>query len=196
MARPQEFDTAAAIQAAMSAFWKRGYESTSIDTLVRAMRINRSSLYNAFGDKENVFTQALDCYDDAVVTTLLAEMEGGKEGLAAIQRYFRVIANYHATEEGRKGCLMTNSATSSACNIRAVRSRLRSHLRRLERAFLKALERARSLGEIPDNAPVSELAQFLTTFVQGMQVIARISPERKFLDAVVSRAIESVRAEK
>lgn len=193
MPRPQEFDTDAAIAAATNTFWRRGYESTSVDALVRAMGINRSSLYNAFGDKQNVFARALDYYDETVVSDLLGEMEREEGGLEAIERYLRRIAEYHASPEGRRGCLMTNSATSSACGIREVRSRVRSHVRRLERAFLRALERAKKRGEISASAPVAKLARFLATFVQGMQVIAKARPERAFLDDIVNVGLSSIR---
>ena len=49
---------------AMHVFWAKGYEGASLSNLTRAMRINRPSLYAAFGNKEQLFRKVLDRYMD------------------------------------------------------------------------------------------------------------------------------------
>ena len=46
----------------MHVFWAKGYEGASLSNLTRAMRINRPSLYAAFGNKEELFRKVLDRY--------------------------------------------------------------------------------------------------------------------------------------
>jgi AcrR family transcriptional regulator len=53
--RPHAFDPGAALERAMHVFWAKGYEGASLSDLTRAMRINRPSLYAAFGNKEELF---------------------------------------------------------------------------------------------------------------------------------------------
>jgi len=60
MARPKEFDQAAALETAMEVFWTRGYEATTMGDLRKAIGIGRQSLYDTFGDKEQLFAAALD----------------------------------------------------------------------------------------------------------------------------------------
>ena len=61
--RPREFDTDDALGAALRVFWQKGYEGASLSDLTDAMGITRPSLYAAFGNKENLFRQALDLYE-------------------------------------------------------------------------------------------------------------------------------------
>src|ERR1700724_4197628 len=65
--RPRAFDPAAALDRAMHVFWAKGYEGASLSNLTRAMRINRPSLYAAFGNKEQLFGKVLDRYMDGPV---------------------------------------------------------------------------------------------------------------------------------
>ena len=44
--RPSAFDRTEAVNRAMKLFWEHGYEGTSFDQLVQAMRISPSSFYN------------------------------------------------------------------------------------------------------------------------------------------------------
>ena len=65
--RPRAFDPDAALERAMHVFWAKGYEGASLSNLTRAMRINRPSLYAAFGNKELLFRKVLDRYMDGPV---------------------------------------------------------------------------------------------------------------------------------
>lgn len=62
MARTREFDTEAAVTAAMQAFRRTGYGGTSVRDLANAMEIGSGSIYAAFGSKEGLYLAALDLY--------------------------------------------------------------------------------------------------------------------------------------
>ena len=60
--RPRAFDEDQAIDSAMRVFWEKSYEGATIADLTEAMRINRSSMYTAFGDKESIFRRVMERY--------------------------------------------------------------------------------------------------------------------------------------
>src|SRR5260370_17028975 len=60
--RPRAFDPDVALERAMHVFWAKGYEGAALSDLTAAMRINRPSLYAAFGNKEQLFRKVLDRY--------------------------------------------------------------------------------------------------------------------------------------
>ena len=62
MARPKEFDQDKALDKAMTLFWQKGYEATSIQDLVDHLGIGRRSLYDTFKSKHDLFIAALDRY--------------------------------------------------------------------------------------------------------------------------------------
>ena len=63
MGRPREFDVDEALEQAMLVFWEHGYEGAGLAQLETAMGITRTSMYAAFGNKEQLFRKALQRYD-------------------------------------------------------------------------------------------------------------------------------------
>ena len=68
--RPLEFDPNAALEAAMHQFWSKGYEHTSLQDLVTAMNLSKSSLYQAFGSKQQLLQRCLGRYADQFAAQL------------------------------------------------------------------------------------------------------------------------------
>ncbi len=178
----------------MRAFWRRGYTATSVDDLVTAMGINRSSMYHAFGGKPRLFLAALRRYEEQVVDVMLGELETSEEGVAALRRFFARLVSYLASPEGCHGCLVTNSATELAVHAPGARKAIRRLIGRMERAFYGALARAVARREIAPHAPIRDLARHLTSVAQGMQVIARIAPGAPYLQSLARSALGVVRA--
>lgn len=56
--RPRNFDAGEVLQQVQDAFWKGGFEGTSIGDLTCATGLNRPSLYGAFGDKHALYVHA------------------------------------------------------------------------------------------------------------------------------------------
>ena len=63
MGRSKEFDTDKALIQAMELFWSNGYEKTSIQDLLDVMGIHRKSLYDTFGDKHELYMEAVKRYN-------------------------------------------------------------------------------------------------------------------------------------
>jgi TetR/AcrR family transcriptional repressor of nem operon len=62
MGRPRRFSEETVLQVAATVFVRGGYEGTSIDDLVQALKLHRGSLYNAFGSKHGLFLAVLRRY--------------------------------------------------------------------------------------------------------------------------------------
>jgi len=62
MPKVKQFNKTKVLEAASTIFHQKGYNGTSIDEILKATGLSRSSLYDSFGDKHNLYLQSLEFY--------------------------------------------------------------------------------------------------------------------------------------
>src|SRR5437870_5121411 len=107
--RPRAFDPDAALERAMHVFWAKGYEGASLSNLTRAMRINRPSLYAAFGNKEELFRKVLDRYVNGPLAYFGKALAAPK-ARDVIEQIFFGAAEMAGDPRLPAGCLMVQGA--------------------------------------------------------------------------------------
>ena len=193
MARTKEFDPEEALEAAMELFWRRGYEATSMRSLLEGMGVGRGSFYDTYGDKRALFLAALDRFEKNRTTWALEVLETSPSPVAGIAEVFGRTVESLVGYEPRRGCLLTNSAVELAPHDPEVAAHISGYVRRLEGAFEDALERARKMGEIPKGSKPTALARFLVTSLHGLRVMARAGAERETLEDAVGVPLKAVK---
>jgi TetR/AcrR family transcriptional repressor of nem operon len=113
MSRNREFDDAKVRDDIMGVFWSRGYEATNLSQLEAATGLVRTSLYNAFGNKADMFTVALGQYH-AMMEGALAEAARAGGVRAILDAFEMMLASPRASRDRPAGCLMVGAATQSA----------------------------------------------------------------------------------
>lgn len=147
--RPRAYDEAVVLLAALEVFRRQGFEATSLDDLTAAMGISRSSLYAAFGSKQDVLLAALKAYSGRALEALreIAAAPGG----TAVPAMLAALAN---PSGGKHGCLLVNCITELAPQNEDVADLGRRHLEAIEQMIAEtlspdaprlALDRARAL---------------------------------------------------
>ncbi|MGH8671005.1 MAG: TetR/AcrR family transcriptional regulator [Burkholderiales bacterium] len=194
MGRPREFDREAVLDRVVDRFWAGGFEATSVQDLVECTGVKRQSLYHAFGDKQQLFLQALERYHHRVVKRNLHLLSRPGPALTAIRSFFqaKVEEAVHPTQP--RGCLMTNSAVERAVCDAETAQRVAVSLRDMEQAFHRALRRALDADELAPDADLRALARHLVNSVQGLLVLSKACRARALLQDIVEvslRALES-----
>jgi AcrR family transcriptional regulator len=188
--RPRSFDRDAALQRAIKVFWKHGYEATSINDLTRAMGINPPSLYAAFGDKEKLFMEVVDRYQQergAVVMRALEEPTAKR----AVERWLTEAANGLARNGVPRGCLLVMSDTNCSARSKHVQEALACRRAAMTKMLKSRLDRGVKEGDVPARTDTAALADFYSVVLQGMVMLARDRPSRKSLLAAVEAAMRA-----
>jgi AcrR family transcriptional regulator len=165
--RPRAFDPDAALERAMHVFWAKGYEGASLSDLTRAMRINRPSLYAAFGNKEQLFRKVLDRYMDGPVAYFGKALAAPK-ARDVVEEIFLGTVRMGDDPRIPAGCLMVQGAL--ACGDAAVRKEVAARRTASEAALRRRFQQAKREGDLPKNSNPGELAGYVMTVVRGMAV--------------------------
>jgi len=164
--RPRAFDPDVALDRAMHVFWAKGYEGAALSDLTQAMRINRPSLYAAFGNKEQLFRKVLDRYMDGPVAYFGKALAAPK-ARAVVEEIFLGTARM-ADPRIPAGCLMVQGAL--ACGDASVRNEVAARRAAVEGALRRRLQRAKREGDLPKNSDPGDLAGYVMSVVRGMAV--------------------------
>ena len=186
MARPKEFDYTTVLDKAVTVFWQHGYEATSIEDLIKHMGIHRGSLYDTFGNKQQLFLAILDRYGQVVVEKLLSILKTSGSPKAAIRQFFSTVIEHIVTAGPLRGCLITNSAVSTALNDPLIAKKVETVLTSIEEGFYISLVQAQKLHELSPGQDPRALARYFTSSLQGLLVMGRVQPDRAKLYDIVS----------
>jgi TetR/AcrR family transcriptional repressor of nem operon len=188
MSRPRKFDEGTALEAAIDCFWQRGYEASSIRDLAARMGISEPSLYNAFGDKHELFTRALERYLDAS----RARIETFETSLApreALRRFFEDLIERSVNDKERRGCFLINSALEIAPHDAALGAVIAARLDETEAFFLRTIKRAQADGTAPAERNAQDIARLFLAALLGIRVLARAKPDRALLEGIARPAL-------
>ncbi|MEU3964269.1 TetR/AcrR family transcriptional regulator [Streptomyces buecherae] len=196
MARPRTFDEERALDAAIWAFWVKGYEATSTEDLCSATGLGRSSIYNTFNSKHELFTRALARYMDVMTAGQVAVLEQvERPAMERLRALFDVVIDgeFERRVEGRSvGCLTVNTTVEIAGRDPEIAALLARDLERRLASFRDVIEVGQRAGEISTARDADSLARFLNAVIGGMRVSAQAGADRAVLESVADTALTAL----
>ena len=186
--RPLSFDREQALEQAMLIFWRSGYETSSIVDLTTAMGISAPSLYTAFGDKKQLFLEAVRRYagDPAAIEYAIGSAETARD---AARDLLTSAARTYTGATTPKGCLLASATASGSSDAADVREVVADIRRRIVIQLRKRIERDILVGVLSSRTDADALSGLVMAVNQGMSVLARDGAARGALLAIVDAAM-------
>ncbi len=171
--RPRNFDFENTLDSAMRLFWKKGYEASSMQDLMQVMKLSKSSLYQCYGSKEELFMLCLQRYLDKVFQELEQDLSRNSSGKQFIQRYFQSIIAEAEQGTGVRGCYLVNAAVEFEKSHTTISPMITRGLERFRELFHTALEMARKNKELSQDYDPHVISHYLVSSMGGLRTMVK-----------------------
>lgn len=169
----------------MRVFWDRGYEGASLEDLTKAMGINPPSLYAAFGNKQELYRQAVDHYEGGPGSNSAKALEAPTAREAA-EQFLRSAVELHTDPKNPGGCLVAYGSLVGGRDSEQLRRDMARRRVKIVDNFTQRFEVAKASGDLPPDCDAAALARQLAATVFGLAVLARDGASRKDLHQVIA----------
>ncbi|WP_282038542.1 TetR/AcrR family transcriptional regulator [Halomonas alimentaria] len=192
--RPIAFSPDQAASAAMRVFWQHGFEAASTRDLLEAMAISRSSLYQAFGNKEQLFLESLRRYRETLLARLERRLDTAPSAMACLESLFGDTAGEAGSERAALGCLIFNSATELGQRGDLPAEQARQSLAAINAFFERAVREAQAEGDIAPERDPEALAGYLTMGMAGLRTLLKSGADARQAHQAVDLLLEILKA--
>jgi len=174
----------------MQVFWKKGYQATSVQDLVEATGLQRGSLYGAFGNKHELYLEALGAYADATLDGIGKLIRDSEDPVDGLRQFIRNggVQSQSATA-ARRGCLIGNTCSELVAHDTAVRERVASFLDDMQSTMAGALRDGQALGTFDATRDPEAVTRLLQCSMQGLALLARSRPGPEVIRGVIDEVL-------
>jgi AcrR family transcriptional regulator len=194
MARPRTFDEDQVLATALDLFRTYGYEATSTRHLCDAVGLDRSSLYNAFTSKHELFRRALTRYVETTTGNQLRILEDEERPvIERIRALLAVIVESESSPGGHgRGCLTVNTTVELAGRDPEIALILERDLVRRLDSLRSAIAAGLAAGDLTSTRDPEDLARFVNAVIAGIRVTARGGGDRVVLESIAATALDAL----
>jgi len=187
--RHRGFDKDNTLEKAMLVFWKNGYPGTSLTDLTNVMGINKSSLYAAFGNKEELFNQAIEFYLNKYGVIHSTELFKTDKSLRErIRNYLVSIAKMLTHQSLPTGCFIcyaTSELTGDCLPENSVTT-INSINRQTVLTLTDFFKKEQNLGNLMQETSPVTLANYLLSLQFGLAISARNGSSEQELTEIIN----------
>ena len=191
--RPLEYDRDTVLDAAMHIFWRQGYDATSMQDLLEGMKLSKSSLYQAFGSKHNLFLLCIKRYREMTLAEMQERLEGSTRGIDFIAETLSGVINEVSEVANPKGCLVTNTASEFAQSDSQIAASVASGLDSYRAMFRQAVEKGQRDGSVRSDTKAELLANYLVNNMSGLRTMVKSGTDQNTLKEMVAIIVDTVR---
>lgn len=192
LGRPLEFDPERALDAAVEVFWRKGYEATSMADLLDAMGLSKSSLYQAFGGKKQLFERCLGRYTETLSRRMREALRDAPSGRRFLEDTFQAVVRTARRPDGAKGCLISNTASELGQRDPLLALPVAEGLRCFAGVFVAAVARAQGEGEVRRDTDPETAGQYLLGAMNGLRTMIKAGADLRVAQGMVSLTLRAL----
>jgi TetR/AcrR family transcriptional regulator, transcriptional repressor for nem operon len=183
------------LDAGRRVMFERGYRGAGVREIVSEAGAPQGSFTNHFRSKEAFANEVLDGYFGYLRQIMQATL--GDRSLSPrdrIRRYFDVITGKLRAEKWALGCLIGNLSVEVSTDSKLLRTHLSRIFAEWREPFAACIAEAQTAGEIADNFPARDVADFLLAGWHGAMLRMKVDRSSKPLEQFKAIAFATILA--
>lgn len=173
MSKTKQFDEAEVLTLIAEHFWEHGYIATTVDALAEITSLTKSSIYNAFGNKESLFIKAVDVYVSQIIAGEIKDIDRKKTMSENLEHLLELSFLSGNNKKLAYGCLLTNSILELAGNNENLYHEASVQYDKVRQEIRKIFKHYVDNKKVIPNIGADDLTDLFTTFLHGLRVQSR-----------------------
>jgi len=192
MPRTEDFNRVQVLDKAKNAFWMKGYNGTSIQDLVDATGLNRSSIYNSFGSKMEFYQESLKHYQNESSSIFDKAKKQERTAIETIGLIFVYVLEDILGDSERKGCMLINCHTEMGNQDAQLNALFSANQERLVSIFEELVNQGQEDGSIRKSEKSDLLAYYLVNAFQGFRITGMNMTDPKVLKSIIQNVLKTI----
>ena len=192
MPKVKQFNKEKVLEVASTIFHQKGYNGTSIDEILKATGLSRSSLYDSFKDKHSLYLQSLEFYKNVERDAYETVNQKKLNGLQKIESLFKEVVNHLINHPDDNGCLMVNAAAEMSKRCEKTAQVICNNKDDVQELFATWLNDAQEEKAINLSKPAKSYSPFLFNAVCGLKVLSQSGASKAELNNVVKVTLDAL----
>lgn len=179
-----KFNIEETLEKALKAFWKYGYNATSMRDLSKCMGLNAGSIYSTFGNKRELYLSAMEFYNKATEKQLLkfTKLNSSKKGIIS---FFEHIRDVILDGSDKDGCFIINTTLEMAPHDVEMNKLVTNAQDVMRHFFMTMVKKGQEQGEISTQLNANDAGELFLSLLTGLRVITRTNPTKHQFDVVI-----------
>jgi TetR/AcrR family transcriptional repressor of nem operon len=192
MPKVKSFNKDKVLQAAAHIFQQKGYNGTSIDDVLTATGLSRSSLYDSFSDKHSLYLESLEYYKTHSDEKFATLNEKPLDGFQKLETLFKEVVNHLVANPNYNGCLMVNAAAEMSKQCTKTSQLICNNKDEVEELLTNWLVDAQEKKTLTLSKSPKAYAQFLYNTLCGLRVMSQSGAGKVELNNIVKITLDSL----
>lgn len=191
MPRNKEFDYTDKLEVVRNLFWEKGYHTTSMHDIVAVMKLNRSSIYDTYGNKHDLFLKCLSNYATFKENQYVKASLAKDKGIESLEYIIRDVVDQ--TLADNKACLIVKTIFEVAPSDPEVKQFILKNAAVLQAILERSISQARSEGDIKSESSSSVIARYILSSFSSFWSHYILTQNKKEVTEMVDFLMEQIR---
>ncbi|NCN09942.1 MAG: TetR/AcrR family transcriptional regulator [Leptospira sp.] len=190
MSRTKEFEPNIVLDKAMHLFWYRGYNATSMQELVNHLGISRSSLYESFGDKKELYVNCLRKYRNEYTEQMLQKLQNTESLPLTLEKILKYIIEDSLHAKQQLGCFMINATLEFGGEEKEIAKIIEENNNSMLSTLITSIQNAQLKKQINTRYSAEALSHFFMNAISGLRILGSTCKDEKTLEESAKITLE------